>query len=87
MGEDHQAQWARQEQQVRHSLHFRDARRNGDNCMADDDSATRPDNQLYRRYIEYDRSAGRPDGIRDQRTQRVRGGISFVRSGRLTHLM
>lgn len=37
--------------------------------VADDDPAARPDNHLYRGYTEHDRSTGRPDGHRDQRTQ------------------
>ena len=66
MGEDHQAEWARQEQQVRPFPDVRDAMLTL--CAADDDSAAGPDYQLHRRYTEYDRSTGGPDGIRDQRT-------------------
>jgi hypothetical protein len=51
-------------------------------CVADDDPAARPDNQLHRRYTEHDRSTGWPDGIRDQRTQRVRS-ISLLLTRRL----
>jgi hypothetical protein len=40
--EDHQAKWARQEQQVRLSPKI--LRRNDDVCVADDDPAARPDN-------------------------------------------
>ncbi len=39
---------------------------NSDFWAADDDSTTRPDYQLNRRYTEYDRSTGGPDGIRDR---------------------
>jgi hypothetical protein len=40
----------------------------GDICAVDDDPAARSDYQLHRRYTEYDRSTGGPNGIRNQRT-------------------
>lgn len=70
MNEDHQAKWAQQEQRVRLLMKLCDVLVTF--YFADDDPGARPDNSLYRRYTEYDRSTGWPDGIRDQRTQRVR---------------